>query len=890
MNYAEDRLDRRARYEDKDTKTGNSNDISPLEADLKKAHSILFNCSSKHRQKGQEEQEEQYPGNDKHNDEYNGDFRDDCMERKIRGHELAGRSLRDAGKNQQSLFHYGQAWVYTHLSLSLSTTLTNGDHEHENQEEHGQNGQKEDLSSLVVLDAEQRAVGDYAQMTEFNGVPEIGILSLLYYFNGGAFSLDDIDDDYHNRNGDEHEYEHEQEKEKDHSCGCGMRQCHLLSSDLSSTKHYHYYIPASIQKSPITQDILSSLHRLEEDLNSMNKNDWGQEEENVIKNQQEDSINNQKKSCSNSNNFLSASSILDQISKQNIVKDYKVKTGKKKNANKQQRHQGQQQQQCKSETDFSSQQILSSSSSTSPIIQSKMSQHIDHQLQFWNMSSTSSSLSVHKKKKKLSPLLQILLLKLLYTNPIGGPFLHLAIQALYSLSLSSMPLDVPSSTSSSLSKFMSKNYKSHWAYYVLIYKIVFGERVKKHKRKQQKNNLSSTYHVPIWDLVYGLDERRWANERKQMCNSSVCCGSNEEKSESNLHYDIEQQIHNTTVTSLLNNVFAMSIPLMLQQQQQPSKSISAPSPISTKLLPSPCSSSFFIRLSTSSRTSATMHKPIYALGDSHVLSFGWQTIRIQNYDANSDINANVNTNVKYRTIIPYPVTGLKAWHTRPNTKFFTYTHLKANLNRLPSSCRTILISAGEIDCREGIGGTLLQGYYGNCDDAVCNTVHEYVAAIQLIAIEFELQILVLPVAPHAYRSEKNGKAKGRAMRRERMVLWNETLRSLLCNVDCVDCVDGSTGGTNRNYEKEEIYDDSSSDKASTRQPMHTNYSSTTNQKAHRRVFLLDYEEKLRFQDTSSPVGFVLNNVYNADYTHMNSAFLPHLEQAIEKCAFNFDLL
>jgi len=57
-----------------------------------------------------------------------------------------------------------------------------------------------------------------------------------------------------------------------------------------------------------------------------------------------------------------------------------------------------------------------------------------------------------------------------------------------------------------------------------------------------------------------------------------------------------------------------------------------------------------------------------------------------------------------------------------------------------------------------------------------------------------------------------------------------------------------------------------------------------------RVFLLDYEESLRAQNDSSPVGFVLSPVYNADFTHMNSAFLPLLEEAIVKSNCNLDLL
>ena len=81
-------------------------------------------------------------------------------------------------------------------------------------------------------------------------------------------------------------------------------------------------------------------------------------------------------------------------------------------------------------------------------------------------------------------------------------------------------------------------------------------------------------------------------------------------------------------------------------------------------------------------------------------------------------------------------------------KFFTQYLLRLTLRRLPSWCRCILLSAGEIDCREGIGGVLLEGLYNCCDDAISKTVQEYVKAVNEIADEFDLQILVMPVAPH----------------------------------------------------------------------------------------------------------------------------------------------
>jgi hypothetical protein len=150
-----------------------------------------------------------------------------------------------------------------------------------------------------------------------------------------------------------------------------------------------------------------------------------------------------------------------------------------------------------------------------------------------------------------------------------------------------------------------------------------------------------------------------------------------------------------------------------------------------------------------------------------------------------------------------------------------------------------LLSAGEIDCREGIGGPLLEGYNLDYQIHVQRIVQEYVKAISALAEQYSLQILAMPVAPHAHRSDRNGKSAGRAFRRRITQAWNEELRTAL---PCGE------------------------------------------------VFLLDYEERLRHQEPTSSVGYVLNPVYNLDGTHTNSAILPRLEAAIAQSGCDFSLL
>ncbi len=229
------------------------------------------------------------------------------------------------------------------------------------------------------------------------------------------------------------------------------------------------------------------------------------------------------------------------------------------------------------------------------------------------------------------------------------------------------------------------------------------------------------------------------------------------------------------------------------------------------------------------------HPPIYVVGDSHVLSLAWQTL---------SINENKSDKQTLRTATPFPATGVKAYHLRSTTKFFTHYNFHALLRRLPThgQKRTIILSAGEIDCREGIGGTLLKGYYRSCNEAVEDTVLKYLGAASEIALEYNLQILIMPVAPHAYRSVKNGKSVGRAKRRETMYLWNKVLRSELQDSKWAN------------------------------------------------VFLLDYEEGLQYPDQTSPTGFVLNPCFNADYTHTNNAIVPLVAEAIQNSGCDFDFL
>lgn len=85
MNYAEDRLDRKARYSNS---TSNELESSRnlIQRDLRAAHSVLKPPTTY-------------------------ESTEETLSRLKKGHELAARTLRDCGKCHQATVHYGMAWM-----------------------------------------------------------------------------------------------------------------------------------------------------------------------------------------------------------------------------------------------------------------------------------------------------------------------------------------------------------------------------------------------------------------------------------------------------------------------------------------------------------------------------------------------------------------------------------------------------------------------------------------------------------------------------------------------------------------------------------------------------------------------------------------------------------
>mmetsp|Transcript_16433 Transcript_16433/g.47188 ORF Transcript_16433/g.47188 Transcript_16433/m.47188 type:complete len:716 (+) Transcript_16433:62-2209(+) len=704
MNYAEDRLDRRARYQDggpDDSGGQNATSIptassSTIASDLKAAHATLEQagealmlCAAKS------------TSQDTATHAFDLSLPEIMiiLDQLRSGHELAGRSLRDCGRCREATHHYALAWM---------------------------GGGPTNYSNCA---------GDYAQMTDLAGYSEIGILSLLYHRAGGQLDRTvplrlALEAAERRRRRQGHTDGSEGSSSNDAHCGCHHPHC---GSSLC-----HVVIPSD---SPLLAELLSDLEKIVLDASSSPASDQGHANA--------DANAKTQPACTTT----TAADILEGLSK--AAQAEKINR-KKCNAN------GSTSNKSSSTTSLST---TDKNSFLPPL------NEMPPNLRFWEDALPApTNSSEDAAGREFPPLLQILLLKLLYASPVGGPFLQLACEAVPHLSVQ-MPLSSP------LGQQMARDYKSHFAYYILIRAVVLGERVKKHRR-----GTAVPYHVPVWDVVNGVDQR-----------------------------EVVAKVEGASAsTEVASPSFSTRMQALLADFSTPTDhSASTPSHVLPFCLPA-----------------ATSHPPLFVLGDSHCLSIAWQTIKISTSASSEPI---------LRTLVPYPATGIKAWHVREDTPFFTHCNLLSCLQRLPPACRTVLLSAGEIDCREGIGGEKLSGYYVSCDDAVRNTVREYINAVIKLSTKHNLQVLLMPVAPHAFRNAKKGKAAGRDQRRERILLWNDLLRE--------ECA----------------------------------------KSASNEIFLLDYERDLRTPDETSPVGFVLNKAFNADYTHLNSAFLNHLETALTGC-------
>jgi hypothetical protein len=414
--------------------------------------------------------------------------------------------------------------------------------------------------------------------------------------------------------------------------------------------------------------------------------------------------------------------------------------------------------------------------------------------------------------------LRMLLVKLLY---LTVPMLACAVLA--------ADADETKTTESlsGTSLALGPEYKSHAAFFTFIKSLVLGDR----RVKPSRRHSVPYYHLPVWDLFHGIDQR-----------NDYSCPSTPDENACDAASDGNEPLsvcHTIIVrcTDGENELLSLGVPLcgplLSEQWEKLMEKVTAGVAHHKDQISNGNQPLFPITYYVPRPTGKAPLPPLYVVGDSHVLSLAWQTIQLP-------LPVHTHRSWVEFVVVPVLVTGLKAWHCQKGARFFTHSRLVDSLRRLQAAgSATIAFSAGEIDCREGLGGPKLAGYATSCLDFIPVTVNRYLSSLLelLENVPTLQQILVLPVAPHVLQS--TSRAAGQASRRETIRVWNEELRKRLPSPPS--------------------------------------------------MFFVDYLDHL-LVNSSEEASYVLRVDMAADSTHLNAAFARHFEHAIVASGCNLSLL
>lgn len=142
-------------------------------------------------------------------------------------------------------------------------------------------------------------------------------------------------------------------------------------------------------------------------------------------------------------------------------------------------------------------------------------------------------------------------------------------------------------------------------------------------------------------------------------------------------------------------------------------------------------------------TNLMMKNAMYVCGDSHCLSPAWEVIQ-QDY----------NNQKNQVLIMPVLVTGLKIWHLRNESSFYTKTNFYNAVKLIPKGSRVIFLF-GEIDCREGILLAVQKLKYDTVEEAMKNLVKIYVKVLLELKDKYGFEIYVHPVPPVLDHTREN---------------------------------------------------------------------------------------------------------------------------------------
>ncbi|CEP00870.1 hypothetical protein PBRA_008182 [Plasmodiophora brassicae] len=100
---------------------------------------------------------------------------------------------------------------------------------------------------------------------------------------------------------------------------------------------------------------------------------------------------------------------------------------------------------------------------------------------------------------------------------------------------------------------------------------------------------------------------------------------------------------------------------------------------------------------------APAQRRFHVIADSHGLSSAWRVC------------------ARGRMFIPHVITGVKCWHLRPSSTFFTKSAFWASVDLIPPGA-DVIVNIGEIDCRDGMIRAVEHGYYDTMNEAIEATV------------------------------------------------------------------------------------------------------------------------------------------------------------------------
>jgi hypothetical protein len=278
-------------------------------------------------------------------------------------------------------------------------------------------------------------------------------------------------------------------------------------------------------------------------------------------------------------------------------------------------------------------------------------------------------------------------------------------------------------------------------------------------------------------------------------------------------------------------------------------------------------------IATISTTTSTL--PImYVIGDSHIVSLSHRKI------------------CKHRTV-PYVITGLKAWHVHRGKNFFTGANfLKAfqqlfgkkrddNLNQSPYN---IIISAGEIDCREGFWNTINKGMYKDEETAITGTVDAYVNRLSTVLEEYSTGIkkmYILPIYPYLKTcSKKEHHFFGRA---NTVKTWNRKLKEKIDTLpfNAVNHIQRKVSGGNDQKSEGGREEECTENEIKLQNSDGTIFSSSsTNSNDNDIIEGNKGRRRMVYLDLQLPDG-PLDNALSLDGTHVNAKIIPYVERAIQ---------